>query len=112
MIDKPGDLVPSAPIVGVGLVGGYATARYTGVRTLGGAVLLAAGVVAGRTWLAKAGPMTTAGLAAAYLLGFGLSHPLAKKIGAWPSVLGVAAANAGASYALVDRRSETLAGRR
>lgn len=104
MSDKSVKRVLTAPVVGVGLVGGYATARLTGVRPLGGAVLLAAGVVAGRTWLAKAGPVTTGGLAAAYLLGFGLSHPLAKKIGAWPSVLSVAAANAGVSYALVDRR--------
>ena len=38
-----------------------------------------------------------------YLLGFGLSHPLAKKIGPWPAVLTVTAAAAGASYLLVDR---------
>lgn len=91
-------------IVAGGLVGGYATARLSGVRPLGGVVLLAAGGLAGRTWLTKAGPAATGGLAAAYLLGFGLSHPLAKKIGAWPSVLTVAAANAALSYTLVDRR--------
>jgi len=39
-----------------------------------------------------------------YLGGFGASHPLAKKIGAWPSVLSVAAVAAGASYLLADRR--------
>lgn len=105
MRDKTEHLV-TAPVVGVGLVGGYATARLTGVRPLGGGVLLVAGGLAGRTWLAKAGPATTAGLAVAYVLGFGLSHPLAKKIGAWPSVLTVAAVNAGLSYALVDRRSQ------
>ena len=91
-------------MVAGGLVGGYATARFSGVRPLGGVVLLAAGGLAGRTWWAKAGPAATGGLAAAYVLGFGLSHPLAKKIGAWPSVLTVAAVNAALSYALVDRR--------
>jgi hypothetical protein len=38
-----------------------------------------------------------------YAAGLGLSHPLAKKIGAWPSVLAVSAAASGASYALGDR---------
>jgi hypothetical protein len=46
----------------------------------------------------------TAALSALYVLGFGASHPLAKKIGAWPSVLAVTALSAGASWALVDRR--------
>ncbi|HJG79233.1 MAG TPA: hypothetical protein K8V08_02340 [Brevibacterium senegalense] len=95
--------VSTAPVVALGLLGGYLTARETMIRPLGGAVLAAAGVYAGRTWLAKRGVATTAGLSAAYLLGFGLSHPLAKKIGAWPSVLAVTAATAGASYLLVDR---------
>ena len=95
--------VSTAPLVALGLLGGYLTARETMIRPLGGAVLAAAGAYAGRTWLAKRGAATTAGLSAAYLLGFGLSHPLAKKIGAWPSVLAVTAATAGASYLLVDR---------
>jgi hypothetical protein len=42
-----------------------------------------------------------------YLGGFGASHPLAKKIGAWPSVFTVAALSAGASYVLADRRATT-----
>jgi hypothetical protein len=46
----------------------------------------------------------TGALLATYLGAFGLSHPLAKKIGAWPSVLVVSAITAGASYAVADRR--------
>ncbi len=38
-----------------------------------------------------------------YLGAFGVSHPLAKKLGAWPSVLTVTAAASGAAYALADR---------
>jgi hypothetical protein len=38
-----------------------------------------------------------------YLAAFGLSHPLAKKLGAWPSVLAVTAAAAGTTYGLADR---------
>ena len=48
-------------------------------------------------------PALVAAVGAVYLLGFGLSHPLAKKIGAWPSVLAVTAAASGASWALSDR---------
>jgi hypothetical protein len=67
-------------------------------------LLGAAGIFAGRTWLAERGPAVTAALTALYVLGFGASHPLAKKIGAWPSVLAVTAASAGTSWVLVDRR--------
>ena len=44
------------------------------------------------------------GLALTYLGGFGASHPLAKKIGAWPSVLAVGAVSAAASYPRVRYR--------
>lgn len=95
--------VQTAPVVALGLVGGYLTARESGIRPLGGVLLGAAGVLAGRTWLAKRGPGVTVALSALYLLGFGLSHPLAKKIGAWPSVAVVTAANVAANHLLVDR---------
>lgn len=101
----PADAVNTAPVVALGLLGGYVTARETGIRPLGGVLLGAAGLLAGRTWLAKAGPGVTAGLAALYVGGFGASHPLAKKIGAWPAVLAVTAAAAGASKVLVDDRA-------
>ena len=93
---------PSVPTVAAGLIGGFAVARYSGRRELGGVVLAAAGVTAGRSWLRR-GPAVTACLSAAYLGAFGVSHPLAKKIGPWPAVLTVTAAAAGASYLLVDR---------
>ncbi|MGI8757412.1 MAG: hypothetical protein ACR2MB_16460 [Acidimicrobiales bacterium] len=97
--------VPTAPVVAASLVGGYAVARRTKVRALGGAVLAAGGIVAGREWLRVAGPGPTVALTAVYLGGFGASHPLAKKLGAWPSVLTVAAASAAASWAVSDRRA-------
>ena len=100
---KPAQTVQTAPLAALGLIGGYLTARETQIRPLGGVVLALAGAYAGRTWYAKGGAAETAALTAIYLGGFGASHPLAKKIGAWPSVLTVAAASAAASYALVDR---------
>jgi hypothetical protein len=100
---RAAEAVPTAALVSGGLIGGYATARATGNRPLGGAVLAAAGAAAAHTWWRRGGPATTAGLTALYVLGFGLSHPLARRIGAWPSVLAVTAANATASWVLVDR---------
>ena len=93
----------TAPLVALGLLGGYLTARETGIRPLGGVVLGLAGAYSGRTWLAKRGPAVTAVLSTVYVLGFGASHPLAKRIGAWPSVLTVTAVSAAATWVLVDR---------
>lgn len=101
---KPAETVVTAPLAALGLVGGYLTARESGIRALGGVVLAAAGVYAGRTWAAKGGAVTTVALSVLYVGGFGASHPLAKKIGAWPAVLSVAGASALASWALVDRK--------
>ncbi|MFG2815170.1 hypothetical protein [Streptomyces sp. NPDC048410] len=96
--------IPSAVIAATGLVGGYGVARWSKKRPLGGVVLAGAGVVAAREWNARAGAPTAAALTGAYLAGFAGSHPLAKKVGAWPSVLGVAGVVALASWALADRR--------
>ncbi len=95
--------VDTAPLAALGLVGGYLAARETGIRPLGGVVLGLAGVYAGRSWLAQSGPAATAGLSAVYLGGFGASHVLAKRIGAWPAVLSVAAVSAAAAWAVNDR---------
>lgn len=97
--------IPTAPIVAGSLIGGYVVARKTKIRPLGGAVLAAGGAVAGREWMKTVGPVGTAALSAVYLGGFGASHPLAKKIGAWPSVLAVAGVSAAVSYLVSDRRA-------
>lgn len=102
-IKKPKD-VNTAATVATGLIGGWLTARETGIRPLGGVLLGAAGVWAARSWYAKTDVPTTAALTALYVGAFGASHPLAKKIGAWPSVLAVTAASAGAAYALSDSK--------
>lgn len=90
-------------LTSTGLAGGYAVARQT-TRAAGGAVLAAAGAAAFETWRRTAGPGTAGALTGAYAAACGLSHPLAKKIGPWPSVATVTAATAAAAYALGDRR--------
>ncbi|WP_229840357.1 hypothetical protein [Streptomyces brasiliensis] len=96
--------VPSSVIAAGGLVGGYGVARWTGKRPLGGAVLAVAGAAAAQQWRKSAGGTAAGALSAAYLAAFAGSHPLAKKVGAWPSVFGVAGAVALASWAVADRR--------
>ena len=102
-IKKPAD-VSTAAVVSVGLVGGWLTARETGIRPLGGVVLAAAGGWAIRSWLAKTNLATTAALTATYLGAFGASHPLAKKIGPWPAVAVVTAVAGGAACVVSDLR--------
>jgi hypothetical protein len=95
---------PTAPVVAGSLIGGYLVARETKVRPLGGVVLAAGGALAGRQWARTVGPAGTAALSAVYLGSFGASHPLAKKIGAWPAVLTAAGVSAAAAWLVSDRR--------
>lgn len=98
--------VSTAQIAGGSLVAGYVVARFTKQRPLGGVVLAAGGVAAATQWR-KQGTAVTVVLVGTYLGGFGASHPLAKKIGAWPSVFTVAAISAAASHVLADRRANS-----
>ncbi|MGV9709478.1 hypothetical protein ACWDTI_02275 [Gordonia sp. NPDC003424] len=93
---------PTVLVSSAGLVGGYAAARFSGRRELGGVVLAGAGAWCTHEW-AKQGPVVAGGLLATYLGAFGASHPLAKQIGAWPSVFAVTAATAGTTYAVTRR---------
>jgi hypothetical protein len=95
----------SSAVAAGSLIAGFAVADATGVRPLGGLVLLAGGGYCWWAWRRAAGTPTAVGLAAAYLGGFVASHPLAKVIGAWPSVLTVSAVVGGLSWALADRRA-------
>src|SRR3954454_14855091 len=97
--------VPTAPVAGGSLVAGYLVARESGIRPLGGAVLAAGAALCGRSWLRASGPLPTAGLLAVLLGTFGASHPAAKKVGAWPSVLGAAGITGAAAYLVADRRA-------
>src|SRR5450631_4578796 len=102
--------VPTAPVAAGSLIVGYVVARETGVRPLGGAVLAAAGAWCARAWSRRAGPATATALLGIYAAGFAGSHPLAKRVGAWPAVLGAAATAGMASWLLVDREHKRAPG--
>jgi hypothetical protein len=94
---------PTSAVVATGLVGGFAIARYSGRRELGGLFLATCGAWSARRWNRTGGPALAAGLGLTYVGAFGVSHPLAKRIGAWPAVFAVTAVAAGAAAALADR---------
>ncbi|MEU9127440.1 hypothetical protein AB0D08_04845 [Kitasatospora sp. NPDC048540] len=89
--------IPTAAVASAGLIGGYGAARWSGRRELGGVVLAAAGATAAVRWQRAAGTPTAAALTGLYVAAFGGSHPLAKRIGAWPSVFAVTGVVAAAS---------------
>ncbi|WP_327679439.1 hypothetical protein [Kitasatospora sp. NBC_00458] len=98
---------PAALTAAGGLVGGYGVARWTGKRQLGGAVLAVAGAGAATQWHRRSGAATAAALTGLYVAAFGGSHPLAKRIGSWPSVFavtGVVVAASAVTSAVVTRK--------
>ena len=90
------------PVASGSLLLGFAVAQMTGVRPLGGIVLVAGCAWCALRWLRTAGPARTAALVIVYLGGFVVSHLIADTLGAWPSVLLVAAIVGVAAYALAD----------
>ena len=102
MISQGGARPPTAPVVAAGLIGGYAAARHAGRSDLATVVFTGAGAWCTRSWLRASGRRVTAILLGTYLVTFWASHPLARKIGAWPSVLAMAAVAAGTTAVLAD----------
>jgi hypothetical protein len=99
------ETLPTSPVVATGLVGGFGIAKYSGRRELGGLFLAACGGWSARQWNRVGGPGLAVGLGLTYAGAFGVSHPLAKRIGAWPSVFAMTAVAAGTAAALADRRA-------
>ncbi len=98
------DRIPTAPLAAAGLIAGYAVARASGSRPLGGVVLAAFGLACVAIWLHRDGRRRAALLTAAGLVAFALSHVLALAVGAWPSVLFVSAAMAVICWRFSDSR--------
>lgn len=96
--------LPTSLLSAGSLLAGYAVAASTGNRPLGGVVLAVGGAVCTREWARDSGRGTAAALLTTYLVAFGASHPLAKVVGAWPSVVTVAAVTGLAAHLASDRR--------
>ena len=94
--------LPTWPVAGGALIAGFGVAQATGVRPLGGAVLLVGGAWCARRWLRDAGAARAAGLVCLMAGAFVASHVVAKAIGAWPAVLVAASLTAAAAWSLAD----------
>jgi hypothetical protein len=104
-------LFPSSLLVAAGLVVGFAVAQGTGVRALGGAILLGTGLAAARLWVRRRGRAVAIGLGLLYLAAFVLSHVLTLGMGlpAWASVAVVTLVSAGVTWVAADRPREATA---
>ena len=100
--------IATAPIAAAGLIGGFGVAVATGSRPLGAVVLAGCGLTCIAIWLRRDGRRTTALLTAAGLFAFAASHGLGLLIGAWPSVMLVAAATAALCWRISDARRPGL----
>ncbi len=81
--------LPTAVVAPLSLLLGFGVAQLTGVRALGGVVLVVAVAWCARLW-ARRSVATAVALVVLYVASFVASHLLARVIGAWPSVLVVA----------------------
>lgn len=82
---------------------GFGVAELTGVRAVGGLVLLAGGAWCARAAYRIAGGPATAALVAVALALFVISHPLGHLIGPWPAVVVSAALVAAVAAAILAR---------
>ncbi|GAA0540837.1 hypothetical protein GCM10011581_37880 [Saccharopolyspora subtropica] len=96
--------IPSSLLTSAGLIGGFAVARATSHRHWGGVVAAGAGLGAMEACRRRAGVVPALVLGATYAAALTGSHPLAKKIGAWPSVFTATAVTAAAAHLLARPR--------
>lgn len=92
----------TAPVAAGSLIAGYALAAKSGARPLGGVVLLGATVWCFREWKRRNGLTVAVALTGVQGGAFVASHKLARRIGAWPSALAMAAVS-GAAATAADR---------
>jgi hypothetical protein len=90
------------PVASGLLLLGFAVADATGIRPLGGIVMIAAIAWCATRWIRAAGLGRTVALVLVYVASFGVSHVIADKLSAWPSVLLAAAVTGLAVWALAD----------
>lgn len=96
--------VPTWPVAGLSLVVGFAVADLSGVRALGGVVLVVALAWCVLVWRDRGvGVPPVAGLVVLYLALFAVSHVVAGALSTWGSIALVALVMAAATYAVADR---------
>jgi hypothetical protein len=96
--------IPTSLLAAAGLISGFGTAIGTGSRPLGGAVMAAFGLTCIYFWVKRDGRQTAIRLTLVGLTAFVFSHVLGLAIGAWPSVLVVAAFTAWACWRWSDSK--------
>ena len=101
--------IPTAPVAAGSLIVGYAVAAGTGSRPLGGVFLAAGGIWCLREWHARHDTRTAVILGGVAFGAFVASHVLALAIGAWPSVLVLAAVTGAITWVRADAREAGLA---
>ncbi len=83
---------PTWPVAAGSLALGFAVAELTGVRALGGIVLLLGAGWCALRWRERAGAGRAVALLGLYAAAFAASHVLGDVVGAWPAVALVAGA--------------------
>ncbi|MBO0900901.1 hypothetical protein J1G42_12055 [Cellulomonas sp. zg-ZUI222] len=101
--------LPVAPLAAVGLVVAFAVAQGTGVRGLGGAVLLVVAAVCLRLAVPRAGWWRALVVVAVGLGVFVASHVATDVLGPWPAVLTAAVVLGATAWGLVDRARPRVA---
>jgi hypothetical protein len=90
------------PVASGSLLVGFAVAEATGIRPLGGIVMVAAIAWCARRWLRAAGVGRTVALVLVYVAAFAVSHLIADALSAWPSVLLAATVTGLAVWVVAD----------
>jgi hypothetical protein len=98
------------PVAAGSLLAGFGLAQATGVRALGGVVLVAGAGWCALRWRQSAGPARTAALLGVYLASFVGAHVIADPVGAWPAVLIAAGVTGLAVWVMADAAVARRAG--
>lgn len=101
--------LPTWPVAAGSLVLGFGVAQATGIRPLGGIVLLAGAGWCALRWRERAGAGVAVALVALYVAAFVASHLVADVLGTWGAVASVAALVGLAAWALADRAAPARA---
>ena len=97
--------LPTWPVAAGSLLLGFAVAQATGVRPLGGVVLVLGAGWCAVQWRRRAGAGAAVALVVLYLAAFAASHVLGDVLGTWGAVLFVSAIVGAAAWVAVDRPS-------